>query len=100
MKKLITTLFLVTLATAASAQHCCYRTHYHWGGPGVGWIPLAAGVVIGAELASQPRYGTVVVEQPVYVQQPVIQAPPPGYHWQEMVDPATNTKKIVLVPNQ
>jgi len=100
MKKLITILLLSSLATVASA-HCCYRQTYHWGGPSVGWVPLAAGVVIGAELASQPRYGTVIVEQPpVYVQQPVVQAPPLGYHWQEMIDPQTNTKKIVLVPNQ
>jgi len=97
MKKIITVLLLATLATAASAQ-CCYRHGYRWGGPGIGWIPLAAGVVIGAEIASQPR--TVIVEQPVYVQPPVVQAPPPGYHWQEMIDPSSNTKKIVLVPNQ
>jgi len=108
MKKFITLILFATLATAASADYCCYRPHHHWGGPGVGWVPLAAGVVIGAELASQPR--PIMVEQaPVYIQQPpvyvqppqnVVQLPPPGYHWQEMFDPQTNTKRIVLVPNQ
>ena len=97
MKKLITVLLLATLASTASAQ-CCYRHGYRWGGPGIGWIPLAAGVVIGAEIASQPK--TIIVEQsPVVVQGPMVQAPPLGYHWQEMFDPITNTKKIVLVPN-
>jgi len=95
MKKLITLFLFATLATAASAQHrCCYRY-----GPGFGWVaPAVVGGVIGYELA-QPK--TVIIEQPpVYVQQPVVQAPPLGYHWQEMIDPQTNTKKIVLVPNQ
>ena len=102
MKKVLLALALLATIGAADAQ-CCYRHGYRWGGPGVGWVPLAAGVVIGAELASQPR--TIVVEQPpvVYAQPPVVvspvQQPPVGYHWQEMVDPATNTKKIVLVPN-
>jgi hypothetical protein len=100
MKKLLILLGLVTLTTAASA-HCCYRYS-----PPVyvqnnsGWIaPALIGGFIGYEL-SQPR--TIVVEQqPVYVQQtqPQIQLPPAGYHWQEMIDPATNTRKIVLVPN-
>jgi hypothetical protein len=54
---------------------------------------------VGYELA-QPN--TVVVEQqPVIVQQPqtVVQAPPVGYHWQEMVNPQTGVKQVVAVPN-
>jgi hypothetical protein len=74
---------------------CCYR-----GGYGMGWVaPAVIGGVIGYEIA-QPR--TVVVEQPpiVYTQpQPYVQAPPPGYHWQDMVDPQTGVHKIVAVPN-
>jgi len=78
---------------------CCYR-----GGYGMGWVaPAVIGGVIGYEIA-QPR--TVIVEQPpVYVQQPpvyvqpTVQAPPYGYHWQEMVDPQTGVRKIVAVPN-
>jgi len=102
MKKLALSLALLAAVGTASAD-CCYRHGYRWGVAGIGWVPLAAGVVIGAELASQPR--TVVVEQPpvVYAQPPVVvspvQQPPVGYHYQQMLDPATNTQKIVLVPN-
>jgi len=103
MKKLLLTLILASLATASQA--CCYRGYYHHGGyygPGVGWVaPALVGGVIGYELA---RPNTVVVEQPpvVYVQpqtQPILQQPPVGYHWQQMIDPQTNTQRIVLVPN-
>jgi hypothetical protein len=73
------------------------------------WIgPALIGGVIGYEL-SRPRYyeQPVIIQQPpvyappVYIQQPqpVIQAPPYGYHWQEMVDPQTGVRKIVAVPN-
>jgi hypothetical protein len=43
----------------------------------------------------------VIIEQPpVYInQQPYYQAPPAGYHWQQMIDPQTGIAKIVLVPN-
>ena len=79
---------------------CCY----HGGGYGMGWVaPALVGGVIGYELS---RPNTVVIEQPpVYVQQPpvyvqpTVQAPPYGYHWQEMVDSQTGVRKIVAVPN-
>jgi nitrogen fixation protein NifU and related proteins len=29
----------------------------------------------------------------------LVGAPPPGYHWQDMVDPQTGVHKIVAVPN-
>ena len=75
--------------------------YYHGGCYGCGWVaPALIGGVIGYELS---RPNTVYVEpQPsvVYVQpQPTVQPPPPGYHWQQMIDPQTNTQKIVLVPN-
>ena len=78
-----------------------YRGGYYGGCYGCGWVaPALIGGVIGYELS---RPNTVYVEpQPsvVYVQpQPTVQAPPPGYHWQQMIDPQTNTQKIVLVPN-
>ena len=105
MKKLLLALSLLALVGSATAQAhegfhyrggCCYR-----GGYGLGWVaPAVVGGVIGYELS---RPNTVYVEpQPsvVYVQpQPTVQAPPPGYHWQQMIDPQTNTQKIVLVPN-
>ena len=107
MKKIILA-SLITLSLISSAQaHGPYRSFgwhggYYHGGYGCGgcWVaPAVIGGVIGYELA-QPN--TVVVEQqPVIVQQPqtVVQAPPAGYHWQAMIDPQTNTQKIVLVPN-
>ena len=105
MKKLLLALSLIVVSSAASAQwhhhggYCCYR-----GGYNPGWVaPAIIGGVIGYELSRPPVYtAPVIVEQPsIIVQQPttVIQQPPAGYHWQEMIDPATNQKKIVLVPN-
>ena len=106
MKKLLLALSLLAIVGSASA-HGPYRAFgwhggYYHGGYGCGgcWVaPALIGGVVGYELA---RPETVVVEQqPVIVQPPVsvVQQPPIGYHWQEMIDPATNTKKIVLVPN-
>jgi len=106
MKKLLLALSLTTLAFTVSA-HGPYRMGgwhggYYHGGYGCGgcWIaPALIGGVVGYELAHPD---TVVVEQqPVIVQQPqtVVQVPPAGYHWQQMIDPQTNTQKIVLVPN-
>jgi len=105
MKKIVFALSLLAVVGTATAQAhegfhyrggCCYR-----GGYGLGWVaPAVVGGVIGYELS---RPNTVYVEpQPsvVYVQpQPTVQTPPPGYHWQQMIDPQTNTQKIVLVPN-
>lgn len=108
MKKLLIALLISAAGTATLADAhegfyhrggCCYR------GNGLGWVaPLAIGGVIGYELS---RPNTVIVEQqPVYVPPPVVyqpqsyvQAPPPGYHWQDMVDPQTGVHKIVAVPN-
>ena len=99
MKKTILALSLLAIVGTASA-HEGFRG-YRGGCYGCGWVaPALIGGVIGYELT---RPTTVYVEpQPsvVYVQpQPTVQAPPPGYHWQQMIDPQTNTQKIVLVPN-
>jgi len=106
MKKIVFALSLLALVGTTQAHEgfyhrggCCYR-----GGYGLGWVaPAVVGGVIGYELS---RPNTVYVEPaPVYVPppvvytQPTVQAPPPGYHWQQMIDPQTNTQKIVLVPN-
>ena len=105
MKKSILALLLLSAMGMTSAQwhhhggYCCYR-----GGYGGGWVgPAIIGGVIGYELSRpSPVYTqppVVIEQQPVVVQQSVIQQPPIGYHWQEMIDPQTNIKKIVLVPN-
>jgi hypothetical protein len=104
MKKLLLALTLLAVVGTATAHEGFrgYRGgYYHGGCYGCGWVaPALIGGVIGYELS---RPNTVYVEpQPsvVYVQpQPTVQAPPPGYHWQQMIDPQTNTQKIVLVPN-
>ena len=104
MKKLLLALSLLAIVGTASAHEGFrgYRGgYYHGGCYGCGWVaPALIGGVIGYELS---RPSTVYIEpQPsvVYVQpQPTVQAPPPGYHWQQMIDPQTNTQKIVLVPN-
>lgn len=80
-------------------ERCCYRGGIYYGGNN--WVaPALIGGVIGYEL-SRPRTEVIVEQQPIVVQQPqtFIQAPPVGYHWQQMIDPQTNTIKIVLVPN-
>ena len=104
MKKLLLALSLLAVVGTATAHEGFrgYRGgYYHGGCYGCGWVaPALIGGVIGYELS---RPNTVYVEpQPsvVYVQpQPTVQTPPPGYHWQQMIDPQTNTQKIVLVPN-
>ena len=106
MKKVLLVAMLMLTAGMANAQwhhhsgYCCYRGGYNAGG----WIaPALIGGVIGYELSRPPVYTqppVIVEQQPIVVQsQPVIQQPPVGYHWQEMIDPQTNTRKIVLVPN-
>jgi len=103
MKKIIIALALLGIVGTADAHWrggCCYRG---------GWIaPALIGGVIGYEL-SRPYYAPlpvyiqppVVVQQPqVIIQQPqIVQDAPLGYHWQWMIDPATNQQKAVLVPN-
>ena len=104
MKKLLLAFSLLSLIGSASA-HGPYRMGgWHggyYGGCGGCWVaPAVIGGVIGYELT---RPSTVYVEpQPVVIQQsqPVVQAPPVGYHWQQMVDPQTGITKIVAVPNQ
>jgi hypothetical protein len=105
MKKLLLTLSLLSMATLTLA-HEGFR-HYGYRGPccyNGSWVgPAIIGGVIGYELSRPPVYTVpppVVYTQPsVIVQQPTVQVPPAGYHWQEMIDPATNQTKIVLVPN-
>ena len=84
-----------------------YHHGYYGGGyyAGNNWVaPAIIGGVIGYEL-SRPRYvepqPVIIQQQPqvIYTPQPIIQQPPIGYHWQEMIDPVTNQRKIVLVPN-
>ena len=108
MKRLLTIIILgagMGACMAPAQAHEGFRHYGYRGGCyGCNWVaPALIGGVIGYELS---RPSTVYVEPtPVYVQpsvvytQPTVQAPPVGYHWQQMIDPQTNTQKIVLVPN-
>ena len=109
MKKSLLALSLLVVIGSAVA-HGPHRMggwpggHYGGGCYGCGWIaPMIIGGAIGYELNRAPVYSVpppVVYTQPsVIVQQPMIQQPPTGYHWQEMIDPVTSQTKIVLVPN-
>ena len=103
MKKSLLALSLLVVIGSALAHgpHRMGGWHggYYGGGCyGCGWVaPAIIGGVIGYEIANRP----VIVEQPpvIYTQPSIVQQPPVGYHWQEMIDPATNLRKIVLVPN-
>jgi len=101
MKKLILALSLVSVASLSIAhegfRHHGYRGGVYYGGNS--WIaPVLIGGVIGYELSRAPVYS---VPPPVVYTQPgvIVQQPPTGYHWQEMIDPVTSQTKIVLVPN-
>jgi hypothetical protein len=104
MKKLIT-LLLLGLASTLYA-HEGFRHHGYYGGGyySNNWVaPAIIGGVIGYELGRPQVYTPppVIVQQPpvIYTPQPIVQQPPLGYHWQEMIDPVTNQRKVVLVPN-
>jgi hypothetical protein len=101
MKKLLLALSLMAIAGSASAQWHHHGGHYRGGCYGCNWVaPLVIGGVIGYEInrANQP---VIIQQPPVIIQQPQTygELPPVGYHWQEMIDPQTGTRKIVAVPN-
>ena len=98
MKKSLLALSLLVVIGSAVAHEGFRHYGYRGGCYGCGWVaPAIIGGVIGYEIANRP----VIVEQPpvIYTQPSIVQQPPVGYHWQEMIDPATNVRKIVLVPN-
>jgi len=103
MKKLILALSLLAVVGSANAQWHHHGGYYRGGGyySGGNWVaPLIIGGVIGYEI-NRANQQVVVQQPPVIIQQPqpYVQTPPLGYHWEEMIDPQTNTRKIVAVPN-
>lgn len=105
MKKILTVL-LLTCSMSAMAQH----GHHHSGHRGgYGWVaPAIIGGVIGYGISRsyyEPYYYNpppVVYVQPLpprVIYSNPVNSPPPGYHWQEMVDPQSGDYKIVAVPN-
>ena len=112
MKKLVLGLAAVAMIAAAPAHAQYYNRNggYHGGYRG-GWVApavggLILGGVVGAALAA-PYYSPAPVyvqPAPVYIQpDPIYVQPqtsvPYGYHYQQMLDPACNCYKTVLVPN-
>jgi hypothetical protein len=110
MKKLLLALSLLAVLESANAQWHHHGGYYRGGCYGCNWAaPAIIGGVIGYEL-NRPHYEQpVIIQQPpvyvtpspatVYVQPAGAMPPPTGYHYQYMIDPATNQTKIVLVPN-
>lgn len=99
MKKLLLALSLIGLSVAdAHGPYRSFGWHSGYYGCGGCWVaPAVIGGVVGYELS---RPNTVILEQPsVIVQQPIVQSPPIGYHWQEMIDPQSGIKRVVAVPN-
>jgi len=103
MKRVFLAGLLAVSALSASAHewhHGGYHRERCWS---CGVAPLAAGVIIGAELArpypyivNEPIY---VQPQPVFVPQPTLPPPPYGYHYEQIFDSQINAQRIVLVPN-
>jgi len=100
---------LFAYSPSAQAQWHHHGGYYRGGCYGCGWVaPALIGGVIGYEI-SRSNQPVIVQQQPpvyvmpapgtVYVNPPGSMPPPAGYHYQYMIDPATNQTKIVLVPN-
>jgi hypothetical protein len=105
-KLIISSVFASILAMSALFAYspdaqAQWRPHsYGYRGYGNWVAPAVVGGIIGYELA-RPRYyeqPVVVVQQPVYVQQPA-QLPPVGYHYQQVLDQNCSCYKIALIPN-
>lgn len=70
MKKMVLLLSIALLSAVAQPALADGRGHHH-GGRGYGWLPFAAGAVIGGVVV-----GSLIQPQPVYAQ-PVYVTPPP-----------------------
>ena len=98
MKKILFVL-LVTLSFTAHAGWRHGGGHYYWH-PGYGWVVPA---VVGGAIVYEATRPPVIVQQPVYVQQPPA-APaypqPADMHWEAILDAQCNCYRTVLVPNR
>ena len=98
MKKAVV-LLSVALVAAVAQPALADGYGHHYGGRGHGWLPFAAGAVIGgiaigAMMQPQPVYAQpvyvapppprVMMQRPYYVPAPVyaVPAPPPGYYYE------------------
>ena len=100
MKKLLIalSLTLVLISTAHADRWRHGGGSYYWH-PGYGWVVPA---VVGGAIVYEATRPPVVVEQPVYIQQPPPQpaySAPANMHWEAILDARCNCYKTVLVPN-
>ena len=99
MKKILFTLLIVLSFTAHAERWHHGGGHYYWH-PGYGWIVPA---VVGGAIVYEATRPPVVIQQPVYIQQPAPAHPaypqPAGYHWEAILDANCNCYKTVAVPN-
>jgi hypothetical protein len=99
MKKILTGLILSIMALSANAQHHHGYHGGHYRGPSWGWV--APALIGGALVYSATR--PVVVQQPPIVITPqqtqyvAPYAPPPGFHWETLLDANCNCYRLVLV---
>jgi hypothetical protein len=73
--------------------------HFH---PSLGWVvPSIIGGALVYEAIQNSSPAPVVVQPQYYPVQPgQPQLPPPGYHWEQILDANCNCNRIVLVPNR
>ena len=77
-----------------------HHGHGHHGHGHHGWIaPLIIGGVVTYAL-TRPQQPVVVQQSPIIVQQPSpIVAPPPGYHYEHILDANCSCYRLALIPN-
>lgn len=103
MKKLFAFLLFV-MSTSVFAHGGYYGNHrggyYHYNHRSPCYGCWVAPAIIGGAIAYGLSRPTIVPSPPVtYIEQPQVQLPPPGYHWEYMIDPQTGAQKLVAVPN-
>jgi hypothetical protein len=107
---LLATLLCSLTMSSAFAQY--EREHYehdfdhrphpdaHWH-PGTGWVvpAIVGGALVYGAYNSRPVVTETVPVQnyPVQINQP--QVPPPGYHWEQILDDGCRCNRVVLVRN-
>ena len=96
MKKILLAAVLAVTALSANAEGWRHGGGHYVYRPGFGWVvPAVVGGVIVYE-ATRPTY---VAAPNTVVLPPVTVQPPPGYHFEAILDANCNCYKTVAVPN-
>lgn len=91
MKKLVAIL-LIAFSFTAQAQH---RPHPHYGYNSWGWVApaiIGGAIVYGVTRPAPPAPSVVYVPQPT-----ALPVPPPGFHYEQILDANCNCYRWVLV---